>query len=603
MRVLESGELAEALMRSTTADLDALAALPPQRQRDGFLTYALEREQVVDFVYSESATADLIGALDVDEPTRDVVRRAILWLQRDEALHAQYLRGRLLRSRRPRAWAPVFATQAVGLIGGWCSSVSPRHTDDAFGLRRLAARSVLWAGSMLGQLPSELFEALRRPGFEAFCDTNLLLEESAIMAYERLLRIVEGDEHALFTRVLNDEIRHAQVFALFVECFEGNRLRPGTSLADLTAGLRDISPWLVPTSLRTDDNSPERQPQAVAVADDLSLEDAIASVLSETDAASLVADKLVAIRANFMLAYHRDDCSNHVSPELVAELARAFRKAGAIDIELIEAPNVYDQFFDRRSVAEVAAYLGFDSDDYRIVDATDDLVDVHFERGLATTKASRSWIEADVRVVVAKLTGDPSEIVHGILPTVPGLTGRIEDEQFYTHRLVDWRTSALMLLDAAPIDLAVVDAWGKVADGPLGVMGCHRPSAQHRVYAGRNAVAVDATVISDLGVEPSGCEFLRRADQWFGGHGSLHHQPSRLGPLENVRVPQANWWFRLVNAMAVPVYMNLSGNGRLFVPYFDQDAFPSIDSPGWFVRAVRRTSQRAFGLHPQGVRP
>ena len=250
----------------------------------------------------------------------------------------------------------------------------------------------------------------------------------------------------------------------------------------------------------------------------------------------------------------------------------------------------------------MADYLGYDAIDYRLVDAVADMVDIDFERGLATTRATRDWMDADVRMVVAKLAGDPSEIVHGALATVPGLTGRIEDEQFYTQRLVDHRTSALMLLDAAPIDLAIVDAWGQVADGPLGVMGCNRPSTQRRLYAGRDAIAVDATVVADLGAHPAGSEFIHRADPWFGTTSRHVPTPSRLGLLENIRVPQANWWFRLINATAVHVYMNFSGNGRLFVPRFDEDAFPPLEKPGPVLRFIRKSAQLAFGLYPSNRR-
>ncbi len=608
-------DLAEIIEERTQSDLDAIARLSKVEQREALLTYALEREQVVDVAYSEDSIAAVIAALEVDDETREVVQRAILWLQRDEALHAQYIRGRLLRNRRHRSWAPIIATQAVGYIGGWCSAVSPNHREDAFGLRRIAARGMLWAGGVVGRLPSELVLAFRQTGFTSFCGTNLVLERSAIMAYEHILPLLTAQEHLVFARILEDERRHAEVFALFGEVFDGDRLKSDSSLDELVTRLRAISQWLVPARFRDDAMKPAsvQQVQAqqvpvqqttdgteiVAVADHPHIGEAVSSVLAETDAASLVNGKRVAIRVNFMFAYDRRDASNYVSPEVLAAVALALKNAGATDIAVIESPNIYDRYFDGRTIHEVAEYLGYDPVDYRLVDAVEDLVDIEFERGLATTRATREWLEADVRIVVAKLAGDPAEIVHGVLATVAGLTGRIEDEQFYTHRLVDHRTSALMLLDVAPIDLAIVDAWGDVADGPLGVMGCNRPSVQRRIYCGRDAVAVDATVISDLGADPLGSEFLYRADQWFGTTQRLERTPSRLGPIGGFRVPQANWWFRLINATAVPIYMNLSGNGRLFVPRFDEEAFPPLDKPSGFTRSVRAAAQMAFGLYPK----
>ena len=73
-----------------------------------------------------------------------------------------------------------------------------------------------------------------------------------------------------------------------------------------------------------------------------------------------------------------------------------------------------------------------------------------------------------------KLRTDPTEFAHLCLSTLEGSTGAI-DETFYAGRRVDFRSATMMLLDVAPPDFAVVDAWAPVADGPFGVMGCRRP--------------------------------------------------------------------------------------------------------------------------------
>ena len=306
----------------------------------------------------------------------------------------------------------------------------------------------------------ELVEALRAPGFSAFCSVNKSLEESAIDAYDRLLQPVER--------------------------------------------LVEISPWLVSAKHRPGQasNAQDRTDSAVAVATGEDVDAAVGEVLIALDAAETVVGKRVAIRANNMLAYDRRDTSNHVSPEVLAALVKALRAAGATDVAVLDAPNIYDRYFGGRSIQEVAEYLGFDTSNFRLVGATADLIDVDFERGIATTSASREWVDADVRIVLAKLAGDPSEI-------------------------------------------------------------------------------------------------LRRADQWFGESELVTFRQSELGPLREVRVPQGTRWFRFINATALPVYMNFSGDGRLFVPRFDEEAFPPLDNPGVFVRSVRSLAQRAFGLHPK----
>ena len=169
-------------------------------------------------------------------------------------------------------------------------------------------------------------------------------------------------------------------------------------------------------------------------------------------ATELLKGKSVAIRTNFMLAYDVADASTYVSPDAIRATVRWLRNAGASDVLVLESPNIYDRYFTGRSVREVAAYLGLHDGPeagFRLIDATADLVPLQAERGLVTTTACREWIEADVRIVLARLAGDPDEVVHGALATIPGLAGRVEDEQFYTHRLVDHRTSAMMLLEVA----------------------------------------------------------------------------------------------------------------------------------------------------------
>jgi len=51
-------------------------------------------------------------------------------------------------------------------------------------------------------------------------------------------------------------------------------------------------------------------------------------------------------------------------------------------------------------------------------------------------------------------------------------------------------------------------------------------------------------------------------------------------------------------SLSYPVYVYLSGEGRLFVPDMDEAAFPPIAPDPWAVRAVRRAAQLMFGTRP-----
>jgi hypothetical protein len=138
-------QLIDEVVGSTVNSLDAIDA---RRSRDPLaqmLLVALEREQVVTVVYSEEEIADRIEAMPIDDRLREVIHRAILWVHRDEELHAQYIRGLLLRSRSPMPMAFVMARQLVGAVGGCASAVSLRNRTEAYGLRRAVARSMMLA--------------------------------------------------------------------------------------------------------------------------------------------------------------------------------------------------------------------------------------------------------------------------------------------------------------------------------------------------------------------------------------------------------------------------------------------------------------------------
>jgi uncharacterized protein (DUF362 family) len=304
----------------------------------------------------------------------------------------------------------------------------------------------------------------------------------------------------------------------------------------------------------------------------------------------------VAIKPSFMLGYHRDDTSNIVSPDMVDTVARWARARGADDVAVVEARTLYDNFYGGRSVHEVATYFGFDADSYDVVDAAADHADVSFERGLSQHTMSRVWLEADVRIVIGKLRGDPTEVAHICLDTMQGL-GNPCDTTLHIDREIDFRTAVMMTLDIAPPDVAIVDGWGECADGPLGVMGCDHPVVVDRVWVSRNIVAVDAAVVADLGHDPRQVLILRRAQDWFGV--DIGADPDEVEAVTAAfRRPRHSMVARFVCATAYPMYLLFSGRGRWFGPQFDTDAFPELRRANPLIRLVRRSAQLAFGIRP-----
>ena len=264
---------------------------------------------------------------------------------------------------------------------------------------------------------------------------------------------------------------------------------------------------------------------------------------------------------------------------------------------MLEAPTVYGTCFANRSVEQVGAYFGFVSPHYRLVDISADLRPFHYERGFAQHAISATWRDADLRIVMPKLRTDPTEFAHLCLSTLEGSTGPIADT-FYAGRQVDFRSATMMLLDVAPPDFAIVDGWAPVADGPFGVMGCRRPADVRHMYAGADALAVDAVVLGDLGIDdPRRAPIVRRAMHWFGLRpGPIPADGERPCLHDELRGAHASTPLRLLGTASYPIYMSLSNHGELFVPEMDSSAFPADGRVGIATRVVRWGAQRVFGL-------
>jgi hypothetical protein len=163
----------------------------------------------------------------------------------------------------------------------------------------------------------------------------------------------------------------------------------------------------------------------------------------------------------------------------------------------------------------------------------------------------------------------------------------------------------MMLIDAAPPDFAIVDAWAPVADGPFGVMGCHRPAQVRHVYAGADALSVDEVVLGDLGVvDPRLAPIVRQVYHWFGlipQEVVVDGRRPRLG--RQLRGAHGSKILRALGVVSYPVYVYLSDRGELFVPAFDASAFPPLRPIGFVVGLVQKAAQLAFGIRPPVSRP
>jgi uncharacterized protein (DUF362 family) len=583
----------------------------PEAERVRLLLLALEREQIVAVAYREEAVAGRVAELEIDDDVRALIRQTLMWIWKDEQLHSEFMRGLLLESGGLGSSLVVYGRQVQGALSGWTSSTATNREPRLAPFRTGAADALVTVAGALHRMPRELARELRYQTFRRYCALNVALEASAEYAYRRLVQVASSEEERVaFERVRRDEARHTDAFRLLASVLtDDDRLVPGLDTGDLAQRLAAISPWFLPASLRPAGGAGavasgrrsfgSRAP--VVVRSGRSDRDKVAVLEESLDRAGLgelaSGVRLAAIRASFMLGYDRRDRSNINDPELVGALAGYLRRHGAADVAVLESPTVYGNLFANRSVADVAFYFGFTSPAYRVVDIGEDLRACAFDRGFVQNSISGTWLDSDLRIVMPKLRTDPTEFAHLSLSTLEGSTGAI-DETFYAGRRVDFRSATMMLLDVAPPDFAVVDAWAPVADGPFGVMGCRRPAMVRHIYAGADALAVDEAVLADLGVaDPRLAPIVAQAYHWFG----LEHAPGCVDgtrpPLgRQLRGAHASVMLRGLGTASYPIYMYLSNRGELFVPDMDTAAFPPLERSGAATRTVRWLSQRAFGL-------
>ncbi len=599
---------------------DAELADQPERERQRLLLLALEREQIVAVAYREEAVAERVAALDIGDDARDLVRQTLIWTWKDEQLHAEYLRGELLRAPGVRSKAVVYGRQCQGALSGWTTATSNLRSARAMPLRTGAAGALVAVAGVAGQIPPVLRDELRYQTFHRYCELNVALEASAELAYRRLVELCDdATQIETIERIRQDEVRHTEAFRLLARSLsEDDRLvDPGATEA-LVAEMAAISVWFVPAHLRaTLSSSPDGHPTRRATATrprsfGSRTKVAVRQGQRDADKARVVEDCLnqaglaervagastVAIRASFMLGYHRRDRSNVNDPEMVELVAEYLRRAGVDDVAVLEAPTVYGNDYAHRSVREVASYFGFESPAYRVIDISEDLRPYDYDRGFVQQAISGTWLDADVRIVMPKLRTAPTDFAHLGLCTLEGSTGRIDDT-VYIGRRVDYRSATMMLLDVAPPDFEIVDGWAPVADGAFGVMGCHRPVDIRVVYAGADALSVDETVLGDLGVgDPRRSPVIAMAHHWFGlstERADVDGARPELG--RRLRGAHSSRSLRALGLLSDPVYVYLSNGGRVFVPQLDAVSFPPIQPLSTPLRTVHWLTQRAFGIH------
>lgn len=592
----------------------------PRDELIGLCLLALEREELVSVGYREELMTQRLSAMPIPPAVGELMRHALIWAWRDEEMHSIYIRGALLKYGGALLRMKAFGQQMGGLVGGWAGSVRQHVPWGKAPISRAGATFVTWLGTVTGKVPEDVRKYLNYGPFREFCVFNIDAEKTASLCYERMIALAQeapelGQELAQdFVRVKDDEDRHARIFEILANALdEKDELVAGETEESLTQKIEDVGEYFLPRSLRkhTVVNSRVGSGGRVFALEGKPAEDkrgvfrrlldesGLAEKLEQRAAAlgKRSEDVQIVVKPSFMLGYARKDRSIITDAELLRELADFLRERGFGNAVLVESANIYDQFFGRRSVAEVAEYFGMQECGLPLVDASNDQVGHAYFRGMAQNTISRSWKEADFRISFGKMRSHPIEMAYLTIGNLEWMGGRC-DEFLFVERQAHRETALMMLMDGFPPDFVLLDAYDEASDGLVGVMGCPQPPSPRRIYAGEDALAVDLVAARHMGVrEPEQTNILRAACHWFG---DPRERTEVVGTDENLRGwrgPYETEFSTLLSFVAYPVYVFGSGRGSLFVPEMDERAFPPLARVSFFHRLLRGALRRLLGLH------
>jgi uncharacterized protein (DUF362 family) len=577
---------------------------------------ALEREELVSIAYREEHIAARLAKMPLPEDVRRTIRHALMWAWKDEEMHAIYIRGAIFRLGSRRLRANAYAKQLAGCVGGWSSSVMQHLRWREAPVSRLLASTLSAFGSLTGQVPEDVKKFLNYGPFRNFCLFNVDAERTAAACWKSMVELARevpelppntADD---FRRVQQDEENHERIFTIVAEALDDqDNLLAGESAVTLTQKISEVGDFFVPRAERVR-SSPLGKGGKVWVQKVPPTTDkcrAFREFLETCNLAQLLSQRQnelqkrpgelsVAIKAAFMLGYHRADPSPLTDPQLLEGLAIFLRACGCGDIVVGEGRNLYDTFYGNRTIGSVASYFNLHSPHHRIVDFTQEQAPHLYARGFGSATVAETWRDADFRITFGKMRSHPVEMVYLCLGNMEG-AGTRNDEFLFAERQAHRDTAVMMMLTDFPPDYAILDAFENTPDRILGIIGSHRPLHPRRFYAGPDALAVDIVAASHIGLpQARKGNFLRAAIQWFGDPSDSTEVVGCNEPIAEWKSPYHNEISSLLSLIAYPVYQFGSGRGSLFLPEMDEQVFPFLQPAGLPTRLGRKAMRTLLGL-------
>jgi uncharacterized protein (DUF362 family) len=227
---------------------------------------------------------------------------------------------------------------------------------------------------------------------------------------------------------------------------------------------------------------------------------------------------LIVIKPNFMFAYNKRDRSTFTDPGLVGHLVEVINAMGYKNVVVVESQSTYGEYYDKRSVREVAGYLGYDissASNYRVVDLSEDSFTTEYLGSyLGSHPVPNTWRDADFRISFAK---NKTHAYANYTLTIKNIYGALalpnKFKEYHCDR--DIYHSTIEYMRAFPIHYGLIDAYLS-ADGPFGIFADPDPNETKTLIGGQDLVAVDWVGASKMGIDPMLSKYIRLAVDAFG---------------------------------------------------------------------------------------
>ena len=161
----------------------------PYNELEALLMMALEREFLVTIAYHEERMLERLEQLPISESLRDILHQALIWVWKDEEMHAIYTRGLLLRQKRGWQRLAIWMQIIKGAIGGWSSSVRHHIPWKQAPFSSFIAWFFTTTGKLLGMVPRKMAPYLNNTRFDEFCRFHVAAEITAEMGWKAIAKL------------------------------------------------------------------------------------------------------------------------------------------------------------------------------------------------------------------------------------------------------------------------------------------------------------------------------------------------------------------------------------------------------------------------------